>query len=408
MPRGSISGKAIVRFLFHAPIGARAPTGALTESDRAEEVSATDSNLYRWGNVLANAQRLTGSVLGGLTGALLGLGTGLALVEAGIAEGWKPWLVLGASLTGLLLGPVVTALILVSFMQRTAKRMEAVRPGVVLSGVVGALAGVLLSVSLVYILSVGSLPYPWDKVTPALLVTTLGSLGAWVSAIRISRLAWPVARERIDGTSATMASMNGQANGRCILVDTSAIIDGRIAEITHTGFVDGELLIPRFVLEELQFVADSPDSLKRNRGRRGLDVLNRLQKDNNIGVQISDVDVPDQDGVDSKLVSLAKRSDYSLLTTDFNLNKVAELQGIKVLNINDLANSLKPTLIPGEELNLHITQEGKEDSQGVGFLDDGTMVVVEGGIRYLNSQLPVVITRVLQTSAGRIIFAHLK
>ena len=357
---------------------------------------------------MANVQRLAGSILGGLVGALLGLGIGLALTEAGIADSWKPWLVLGASVCGLLVGFAGTALLLVPFMHRTAKRMEAVRPGVILSAAVGALAGTLLSASLVYAFSLGSLPYPWDKVTPALLILTLGPVGAWVSAIRISRLALPVARERIEGTGAAMAPSNGQVNGRCILVDTSAIIDGRIAEITHTGFVDGELLIPRFVLDELQYVADSPDSLKRNRGRRGLDVLNRLQKDNNVEVQISEVDVPDQDGVDSKLVSLAKRSDYSLLTTDFNLNKVAELQGIKVLNINDLANSLKPTLIPGEELNLHITQEGKEESQGVGFLDDGTMVVVEGGNRYLNSQLPVVITRVLQTSAGRIIFAHLK
>ena len=341
-------------------------------------------------------------------GGLLGLGIGLALPEAGIAESWAIWTLLGASFGGLLVGFVGTALLLAPIMQRAAKGIESVRPEVVLSASVGAIAGVFLSVGLVYLFSLGSLPYPWDKVTPALLILTLGPLVGWLSALRISHLSWPAVREREDGAGATMAHANGQVNGRCILVDTSAIIDGRIAEITHTGFVDGELLIPRFVLDELQYVADSPDSLKRNRGRRGLDVLNRLQKDSNVEVQISEVDIPDQDGVDSKLVSLAKRSDYSLLTTDFNLNKVAELQGIKVLNINDLANSLKPTLIPGEELNLHITQEGKEESQGVGFLDDGTMVVVEGGNKYLNSQLPVVITRVLQTSAGRIIFAHLK
>ena len=341
-------------------------------------------------------------------GGLLGLGIGLALPEAGIAEGWATWALVGASIGGLLLGFMGTALVVIPSMQRAARRLEEVRAEVVLWASVGALAGALLSVGLVYLFSIDSLPYPWSNVAPALLILTLGPLGAWVGAVKIAHLSWPRAGETREIAGTAVAPVNGQVNGRCILVDTSAIIDGRIAEITHTGFVDGELLIPRFVLDELQYVADSPDSLKRNRGRRGLDVLNRLQKDNNVEVQITEVDIPDQDGVDSKLVSLAKRSDYSLLTTDFNLNKVAELQGIKVLNINDLANSLKPTLIPGEELNLHITQEGKEESQGVGFLDDGTMVVVEGGKRYLNSQLPVVITRVLQTSAGRIIFAHLK
>ena len=357
---------------------------------------------------MANAQRLAGSVLGGLTGALLGLGIGLALVEAGIAEGWQPWLLLGTGLAGLSLGLITTALVLVPTMLRIAKGPASDRWETVLASAAGAFIGVLVSTSLVYAFAMDSLAYPWDKVAPGLLFLTLVPLGGWGGAISISRLVSALGRARVEAPSAAVVPANGQVNGRCILVDTSAIIDGRIAEITHTGFVDGDLLIPRFVLEELQYVADSPDSLKRNRGRRGLDVLNRLQKDNNIGVQISEVDVPEQDGVDSKLVSLAKSSDYSLLTTDFNLNKVAELQGIKVLNINDLANSLKPTLIPGEELNLHITQEGKEESQGVGFLDDGTMVVVEGGNRYLNSQLPVVITRVLQTSAGRIIFAHLK
>lgn len=357
---------------------------------------------------MVNAQRLAGSVAGGLVGALLGLGIGLALVDSGIAVGWKAWLALGTSLVGFLLGALAFALMLLPVMRRIARSPAALRPDLLLSSVIGALVGILVSTSLVYAFSMGALAYPWDKVAPGLLFLTLVPIGAWGGPISISHLVSVLGRARLDSSSAPAVSANGQVNGRCILVDTSAIIDGRIAEITHTGFVDGDLLIPRFVLDELQFVADSPDSLKRNRGRRGLDVLNRLQKDSNVEVQISEVDVPDQDGVDSKLVSLAKRSAYSLLTTDFNLNKVAELQGIKVLNINDLANSLKPTLIPGEELNLHITQEGKEESQGVGFLDDGTMVVVEGGNKYLNSQLPVVITRVLQTSAGRIIFAHLK
>ena len=357
---------------------------------------------------MANSQRLAASGLGGMTGTLLGLAIGLALVEAGIAEGWQPWLLLGTGLAGISVGFFITAVVLLPAMHSIAKGPATAKWDSVLSSSIGALAGALVSAGLIYGFSMGSLTYPWDKAGPGLIFLTLTPLGAWGGVISIRPLVSILARAQVDASAPAFVPANGQSNGRCILVDTSAIIDGRIAEITHTGFVAGELLIPRFVLEELQYVADSPDSLKRNRGRRGLDVLNRLQKDSNIDVQISEVDVPDQDGVDSKLVSLAKRSDYSLLTTDFNLNKVAELQGIRVLNINDLANSLKPTLIPGEELNLHITQEGKEASQGVGFLDDGTMVVVEGGNRHLNSQLPVVITRVLQTSAGRIIFAHLK
>lgn len=357
---------------------------------------------------MGNAARLAGSVIGAIVAALLGLGIGLSLSEAGIAATRSTWITLGATAGGLGVGFVATGLLVIPGLQMAARQIGVLRPEAVFSGVIGALVGAVLSAVFVYAFAVGSLAYPWNAITPGLLVLTLMPIGAWAGARRGTHVISMVARGRISESVAIAAQTNGASNGRGILVDTSAIIDGRIAEITHTGFVDGELLIPRFVLDELQYVADSPDSLKRNRGRRGLDVLNRLQKDHNIEVQISEIDVPDEDGVDSKLVSLAKQSDYSLLTTDFNLNKVAELQGVKVLNINDLANSLKPTLIPGEELNLHITQEGKEESQGVGFLDDGTMVVVEGGNRYLNSQLPVVITRVLQTSAGRIIFAHLK
>ena len=228
---------------------------------------------------MANAQRLAGSVLGGLTGALLGLGIGLSLVEAGIAEGWQPWLLLAAGIAGLSLGFFAAALVLLPALQRTAKGPATAKWEMVLSSAVGAFVSVLVCTSLVYAFSMGSLTYPWDKVAPGLLFLTLVPLGGWGGAISISRLIAILGRARVDTSTPAMASANGHANGRCILVDTSAIIDGRIAEITHTGFVDGELLIPRFVLEELQYVADSPDSLKRNRGRRGLDVLNRLQKD---------------------------------------------------------------------------------------------------------------------------------
>ena len=189
-------------------------------------------------------------------------------------------------------------------------------------------------------------------------------------------------------------------------VDTSAIIDGRIADISKTGFVHGTMVIPRFILDELRHVADSSDSLKRARGRRGLEILNKLRNEAEIPIQIMDVDYHDDSEVDGKLVRLARNLNAQIMTTDFNLNRVAELQGVRVLNVNELANALKPVVLPGEEMMVRIIQEGKESGQGVGFLDDGTMVVVEGGRKHINTHLDVSITRVLQTAAGRIIFAQ--
>ena len=191
-----------------------------------------------------------------------------------------------------------------------------------------------------------------------------------------------------------------------IVVDTSAIIDGRIAEIVESGFIYGTLVVPKFVLEELQHIADSSDALRRNRGRRGLEILARMQKESLTPVEIVDEDVPDATEVDAKLVALARKRSKAILTNDFNLNRVAELQGIRVLNINSLANAVKPAVLPGEELRVRVIQEGKEAGQGVGFLDDGTMIVVEGGVRYIDKDLDVAVTRVLQTIAGRMIFAQ--
>jgi uncharacterized protein YacL len=193
-----------------------------------------------------------------------------------------------------------------------------------------------------------------------------------------------------------------------LLVDTSAIIDGRIADISKAGFIDGTLLVPRFVLLELQHIADSADPLRRARGRRGLDMLNRLQKEAVVPLQISEVDADDVVGVDSKLVKIARTYHCPVVTNDFNLNRVAELQGVKVLNINELANAVKPVVLPGEEMHVHVIQEGKELGQGVAYLDDGTMVVVENGRKYMNNDVDVVVTRVLQTVAGRMIFAQMK
>lgn len=192
------------------------------------------------------------------------------------------------------------------------------------------------------------------------------------------------------------------------ILDTSVIIDGRIADICKTGFLEGTLLIPGFVLEELQHIADSSDVLKRNRGRRGLDILNKIQKELPIKVEIYEGDFEDISEVDSKLIKLAKLLSGSVVTNDFNLNKVCELQGVSVLNINDLANAVKPVVLPGEEMHVQVIKDGKEHNQGVAYLDDGTMIVVEGGRDYIGKHIDVVVTSVLQTSAGRMIFAKPK
>lgn len=197
--------------------------------------------------------------------------------------------------------------------------------------------------------------------------------------------------------------------GDAKLLDTSVIIDGRIADIVETGFLEGSLIIPSFVLEELQHIADSSDVLKRNRGRRGLDILNKIQKEQtNVRVQIVEIDFEEIQEVDSKLVRLAKQMSGKVVTNDFNLNKVCELQGVPVLNINDLANAVKPVVLPGEEIIVQVIKDGKEFGQGVGYLDDGTMIVVEGGREFIGTRLEVLVTSVLQTSAGRMIFAKPK
>ncbi len=203
------------------------------------------------------------------------------------------------------------------------------------------------------------------------------------------------------------ADGNGPApqEGRSILMDTSVIIDGRIADIARTGFVQGPMLVPAFVLIELQHIADSADPLRRRRGRRGLDILNRLQKDNTIPLRITDLDVEGVREVDDKLVILGKQLKSPILTNDYNLNRVAELQGVTVLNINELANAVKAIYLPGETMDVQVIQEGKEAGQGVAYLDDGTMVVIEDGKENINTTIPVTVTKVLQTAAGRMIFA---
>lgn len=192
------------------------------------------------------------------------------------------------------------------------------------------------------------------------------------------------------------------------ILDTNVIIDGRISDIARAGFVEGTMYIPGFVLDELQHIADSADGLKRARGRRGLDILNQMQKELTLVVRTYDRLVPEKEEVDSRLVKLAKALNGSLITNDFNLNKVAELQGVPVMNINELANALKPVVLPGEEMRVAVVREGREQNQGIGYLDDGTMIVIEGGRRVVGETVEVVVSSLLQTTAGKMIFAHIK
>ena len=225
-------------------------------------------------------------------------------------------------------------------------------------------------------------------------------LGAYLGATVALRR-----RADLDGLTAKLFSRGSKSELDKVL-DTSVIIDGRIADICETGFVDGTLIVPQFVLRELQQVADSGDALKRNRGKRGFDVLQRLQRNPKVTVKIDDLDFPQIGEVDRKLIEVAKLLGGKVLTNDYNLNKLSELSGVPVLNINELANSLKPVVLPGELMQVRVLKEGKEAGQGVGYLDDGTMVVVDHGKKFLGQIVDVVVTSVLQTTAGRMIFTR--
>lgn len=265
-----------------------------------------------------------------------------------------------------------------------------------LVGIIGLILGLIVAALLAYPLSF--LPYWLGHTLPAIAAVTCAYLGISLFLTR--------GREITAFVQGRLGHSEQATGPSPILVDTSSIIDGRILDLAQTGFLRGTLLVPRFVLIELQHVADSPDPLKRNRGRRGLEILNRLQKESTAPVEISDADARDIPDVDSKLVKLGRQMDCPIITNDFNLNRVAELQGVTVLNVNELANALKPVVLPGEEMAVRIIQEGKEYNQGVGYLDDGTMIVVENGRAHLHQEIDIVVTRVLQTVAGRMIFAQ--
>lgn len=248
-----------------------------------------------------------------------------------------------------------------------------------------------------------------SQIVPFFLTIVLGYLGFQVGFRRreeFTSIIYLNRREKDKKRGPDEENQGSQSKPK--ILDTSVIIDGRIADICQTKFLEGPIVIPQFVLSELQHIADSSDVLKRNRGRRGLDILNRIQKDINIEVKIYEGDFEEIPDVDSKLIKLAKEIDGILVTNDYNLNKVSDFQGVVVLNINDLANAVKPVVLPGEELSVQVIKDGKEQKQGVAYLDDGTMIVVEEGRDYIGKTIEVLITSVLQTSAGRMIFAKPK
>ncbi len=303
---------------------------------------------------------------------------------------------------GVILAPGIVGKIvqLTSWLEYRLNRMS-------IQEIVGGAIGLIIGLIIASLLGVAIAWIPWVWVGGVLKVAVtllLGYLGISVGTKRKEELLGFLPRFGKEKPTKTEAK---QAQSFKIL-DTSVIIDGRIADICKSGFIEGTLVIPGFILEELRHIADSSDLLKRNRGRRGLDILNKIRKELDVMVQINDQDFDDISEVDSKLVKLAQVLNGKVITNDYNLNKVAQLQGVKVLNINELANAVKPVVLPGEEMTVQVIKDGKEAGQGVAYLDDGTMIVVDGGKKHIGQTLGVVVTSVLQTAAGRMIFAKPK
>lgn len=339
------------------------------------------------------------AVLGGFWGISFSKISGISPELNGVLFG-----LLGA-LTGLLLTPFITTRPVRALRNILGK----VSTPTLVAGLLGLLAGLIFAALLAFPLSL--LPSPFGDLLPFIGVLLCSYFGIMVFVMRQQDI-FNTLRTHLPGRGGegnpNLENIDTQVDTRTILLDTSVIIDGRIADVARTGFLAGTLLIPRFVLNELQYIADSADGLRRQRGRRGMEVLSQMQKETTIPVRISDIDVEGVREVDDKLVILARQLRCPILTNDYNLNRVAELQGVAILNVNELANAVKSVLLPGESLIVNIIQEGREAGQGVAYLDDGTMVVVEDGRAQLNTQASVTVTKVLQTAAGRMIFARLE
>ena len=348
-------------------------------------------------------------VLGALVYGFIGWELGIALAQTIYLTTDSAIYIVPATLIGGVLGYFLAPWLVIAPAKAARNGLRSIPTSDLIAGTIGLMVGLLIAVLLSY--PVAQLPPPFGSILPLILVIIFGYLGTTVAVIRQEDLLALFRLSQPPQTNASTSAKGAVGNGTHsddlprLLLDTSVIIDGRIADIAQTGFIPGILLVPRVVLNELQYIADSSDTLRRNRGRRGLEMLDRLQNTDDVQIEFIDQDPQDAQQVDDKLVSLALQMKAAIVTNDYNLNRVARLQGIKVLNINELANAVKAVLLPGEELPLRIIQEGKEASQGVGFLDDGTMVVVENGRRYLNQEVLVQVTKVLQTNAGRLIFA---
>ncbi len=338
--------------------------------------------------------RIAGMLLLGIGGIYLGVYLGR--LADGPSQVWASVFAMVGALMGLVVTPWVTTRPFRSFRARV--RQTSLQG--LLAAILGLIGGLVVGALLAYPMSL--LPAPIGSVLPFVAALIFGYIGAAVFVLRQNDVLGLLRNRAVSGEAAPAPA----ETERSVLLDTSVVIDGRIADIAGTGFLPGTMLVPSFVLNELQHIANSADGLRRQRGRRGLEILNRLQKDNGLSFRISDLDVEGVRNVDDKLVILAKQLRAPILTNDYNLNRVAELQGVTVLNINELANAVKTIYIPGESLQVRVIQEGKEPGQGVGYLDDGTMVVVEDGRDRIDQTIPVMVTKVLQTAAGRMIFAR--
>ncbi len=338
-------------------------------------------------------------ILGALLGIFLGFGLGLLVLErmpGAISTPNRPAFLMAMVAASLLFGYLAIPYVTVYPVRKAMDRLSALGAGDFALGVAGVLIGLLMG--LLAGVPLSGLGGAWGAFLPPLAAVLLAMI--MLGAVMFKREAL------LTGIAGLLPGRSRPGISGEVVIDTSSVIDGRIVDVGRTGFILGRLVVPRFVLDELQRIADSPDGLRRNRGRRGLEMLTALQKDSITPVQISEAAYPEVGDVDAQLVAYAREHHAAILTNDYNLNRVAELQGIRVLNINELANAVKSVVHPGEDLMVRIIQEGKEPGQGVGYLEDGTMIVVDGGATRIGADVPVTVTRVLQTVAGRMIFAQ--
>jgi uncharacterized protein YacL len=340
-------------------------------------------------------------ILGTLVYGFIGWELGVALARTRTVTAESMWVLFPAAIIGGILGFFLSPWIVIAPARAARNSLRQVPIGDLVAGTIGLAVGLLIAALLA--LPISQLPPPFGTILPFVAVIIFGYLGAAVLVLRQEDFFALFGFQRPISRPAVPVS---EGNGtQPLLMDTSVIIDGRIADVARTGFLPGTLTVPRFVLNELQYIADSADAMRRNRGRRGLELLNRLQTEGDVAIEFIDEDPSDAQQVDDKLISLALAKGAAIVTNDYNLNRVARLQGVKILNVNELANAVKAVFLPGEEIPIKIIQEGKEIGQGVGYLEDGTMVVVENGRRFINQEILVQVTKVLQTNAGRLIFA---